>query len=114
MQLDLFSLGDAEMAKLRNDMEETVNEAIGEALRKNLYSADVSFRISVHMSSMNTENGHTCLVPEYEYKSGYKIGAKYEGGKGKSRGLVGISVGKDGYVEAVRMPEQVSMMEGNT
>lgn len=111
MQMELFSLGDAEMAEFRNDMEETVNEAIEEALRKNLYSADVSFRISVHMSSVNTENGHTCLVQEYEYKSGYKIGAKHEGGKGKSRGLVGIRVGQDGYVETVRMPEQMKIAE---
>lgn len=30
MQMELFSLGDAEMAEFRNDMEETVNEAIAE------------------------------------------------------------------------------------
>jgi hypothetical protein len=111
MQMDLFSLGDEEMAEFRNNMEETVNEAIMEALRKNLYSADVSIKISVKLGSENTVDGQVCFVPEYDYKSGYKIGGKYDGEKGKFKGKVGIRFGKDGYVDSVLMPEQMKIAE---
>ena len=111
MQMELFSLGDAEMALMRKDMEEIVNEAIMEALRKNLYSADVSIKISVKLDSENTVDGQVCIVPEYDYKSGYKIGGKYDGGKGKFKGKVGIRFGKDGYVDSVLMPEQMKIAE---
>ena len=111
MDMQLFSFGDEEIAEIRKSAEETVNEAIGEALRKNLYRADVTIKISVDLRSENDEHGYICLVPEYEYKSGYKIGGKYDGAKGKSRGKVGVRFTREGFYESVMMPEQLSMVE---
>ena len=108
---ELFRLDDRENAWMRGDIEETVNESIGEALRKNLYSADVTIRIGVRMTSVGTEDGGYALVPEYEYKSGYKIGGKYDRGKGKAKGTVGVRIGPGGYVETVPLPEQMKIGE---
>lgn len=108
--MDLFSLGDEEMAWMRQDINETVNVAMEEALNKKMYSADVTIRIGVTMYSETAGDGKQCLVPEYEYKSAYKIGAKYARGKGTGRGAVGIRISRDGSVETVLMPEQTSMV----
>jgi len=108
--MDLFSLGDDEMAWMREDINETVNEAMEEALNKKMYSADVTIRIGVTMYSDQAADGEYALVPKYEYKSAYKIGAKYDRGKGKEIGKVGIRISRDGGVETVMMPEQTSMV----
>ena len=108
MDLALFSLADGEIQVMRQALEEAVNEAIGDALRRRLYSADVTLKIGVQLKTYDGENG-AYLQPEYSFKTGWKIGGKYEGGKGKTDGTVGIRVTKEGYIETVPLPEQMSM-----
>lgn len=109
--MDLFSLGDAEIQEMRKTLEETVNEAIEEAIRKNLYSAGIRLKIDVHIRTENDDKGNVCLVPEYSFKTGYSIGGNIDGGKGKAKGTVGIRMTREGFYESCVMPEQMSMVE---
>ena len=109
--LDIFSLEDEENREMGKALEEAVNEAVGNMIRRSLYSADVNLKISVRLASVADEEGRTVLTPAYEYRTGYRIGGKYDGGKGMTQGKVGMRINRDGYMETVMMPEQMKMVE---
>lgn len=104
--VDVFDLSEISNKELLDALEETVNLAIQEALRRSLYSAGIRLKIDVHLRQEND-----CLVPEYSYKTGYSIGGNVEGNKGKMKSTVGVKRTSSGLWDPVLMPEQISMVK---
>lgn len=104
--VDLFDLSEISNKELRDALEETVNLAIQEALRRSLYTAGIRLKIDVHLKE---ENG--CLVPEISYKTVYSIGVNVEGKKGKTKSMVGVKRTNGGMWDPVLMPEQIRIVE---
>lgn len=108
---ELFDLDKEELREIRQDLESTVNEAISEAIRRSMYSSTVTLRIDIDLKTTTDEDGVVVLVPEYEYKSGYRIGGQYGGQKGKIRSTMGLQMQGLGMYRQVQLSEQMSLVK---
>lgn len=112
--MQLFDLRAEELNDLRAEIESTVQEAIGEAIRRSMYHSAVTIRINIDLDTSTDQDGVVTLEPEYEYKTSYRIGGQYGGKTSKLKSPIGLQMHGPGVYRQVRLAEQVSMMEGNT
>jgi hypothetical protein len=107
----LFDLDKEELREIRQDLENTVSEAISEAIRRSMYSSTVTLRIDIDLKTTTDEDGAVVLVPEYEYKSGYRIGGKYDGKRSMTRSTMGLQMQGPGMYRQVQLSEQMSLVK---
>ena len=107
----IFDIIADENAEMIQEINSIVNEAIRVCIERNLGAASVTVKIGVEVKSNAAADGTTMLTPEFETKTGFKIGGNFEGCKFRTRSGKGLVRNKAGYWETRYVDEQLSMVK---
>ena len=107
----IFDIIADENAEMIQEINSIVNEAIRVLIARGMYDAGVTVKIHVSLESAGQEDGSVLLVPSFETKTGFKIGANFEGKKLRTRCGKGLRRTKAGYWETRETDEQLSMVK---
>lgn len=108
----IFDIIADENAEMIQEINEIVNDAFRAALARRMASADVTIKIGVEIKSKTQADGTELLTPEFEVRTGYKLGGKYEGKKFRTTCQKGLWKNERGYWETRYADQQLSMTGG--